>query len=160
MLNILSRSASARAVRQLTPILACWGALGLLAGCASEPDSHIVTSLPPASPAPANSVTTTTTTTPPVVTTNPDSSTTTTTSAPVVSTTVTTQAPPAPQTDVVGPQPSSKYVWLTGYWTWRADQYQWIAGHWEQPPSPQSTWVSPRWEQEGAAFRFYEGYWN
>ena len=23
-----------------------------------------------------------------------------------------------------------------------------------------STWVAPRWEQQGNAYRFYNGYWN
>jgi hypothetical protein len=79
---------------------------------------------------------------------------------PVVSTTVVTQAPPALQQEVVLAQPSTRHVWLAGYWTWRNDQYEWMAGHWELPPNSGSAWVAPRWEQEGAAYRFHEGYWN
>src|SRR5271155_5825996 len=127
ILNLLSRSASARAVRQLTPLLACCGALVLFAGCSSEPDSHVVSAPPPSAP-PSTVMTTTTTTTPAVVVTNPDS---TTTATPVVSTTIITQqAPPALQTELVIAQPSPEHVWLAGYWTWRNDQYQWMAGHW------------------------------
>jgi hypothetical protein len=80
--------------------------------------------------------------------------------APAVSTVVVTQSPPALQPEVVLARPSSQYVWLAGYWTWRDGRYEWMAGHWEIPPGSSSAWVSPRWEQEGNAYRFYEGYWN
>lgn len=164
LLNFLVSSASLRTVRQFTPVLACCGALGLLAGCASEPDSHVVSAPPP--PAPTSAVTTTTTTTAPVTAVTPvivDGNTAyvpTSTTTPVVSTTVVTQAPPTPQQDVVSAQPSPKHVWLAGYWTWRNDQYQWMAGHWELPPNVNSTWVAPRWEQQGNSYKFYEGYWD
>lgn len=164
-LNFLLPSASARAVRQFTPILACWGALGLLAGGAPEPDSQVVSSPPP--PTPTSAVTTTTTTTTPATAVTPvvvDGNTayvpTATAATPVVSTTVVTQAPPAAQQEVVMAQPSAQHVWLAGCWTWRDDQYQWMAGHGELPPRSDPTWTAPRWEQEGNGYRFQEGYWN
>ncbi len=83
-----------------------------------------------------------------------------TTSTPVVSTTVVTQAPPALQVEVVLAQPSTRHMWLAGFWTWRNDRYEWMAGHWELPPSLGSVWVAPRWEQHDNAYKFYEGYWN
>jgi hypothetical protein len=95
----------------------------------------------------------------PVVVANPGYVTTT-NAVPVSSTIVVTQAPPALQTEVVLAQPSPQHVWIPGYWTWRSEQYQWMAGHWELPPSSGSTWFAPRWEQEGNAYRFHEGYWN
>jgi hypothetical protein len=79
---------------------------------------------------------------------------------PATSTIVVTQAPPALQPEAVLAQPSSRHVWLAGYWTWRDDRYEWRAGHWEMPPGSSSTWVAPRWEQDGNSYRFYEGYWN
>src|SRR5271170_6124933 len=66
IIPFLSRSASVRALRQWTPAFVCCGAIVLLAGCASEPDSHVVSAPPPASPE-RTMVTTTTTTTPGVV---------------------------------------------------------------------------------------------
>src|ERR1700722_8147523 len=63
MTSFLSGSALIRVVRQFTAVLAGCGAIGLLAGCAAQPDSHTVYSPPP--PAPTRSVTTTTTTTTP-----------------------------------------------------------------------------------------------
>jgi hypothetical protein len=160
----LSRSASVCAARQLTPVLACWGALVLLAGCASEPVSHVISSPPP--PVPTSPVVTTTTTTTPaavaipaVVDGNP-ATVTIATSPRVVSTTIVTEAPPAVRSDVPQAQPSPKDVWLAGYWTWRDAQYEWISAHWELPPNSRSVWVAPRWEPQGNAYKFTDGYWN
>jgi len=77
-----------------------------------------------------------------------------------VSTTIVTQAPPALQQEVVLAQPTQHHRWLAGYWTWRNARYEWMAGHWELPPYTGAEWVSPRWEQQGNAFKFTEGYWN
>jgi hypothetical protein len=158
----LSRSNPIRMARKFTSIIACCGTLGLLAGCATEPESHTVSAPPP--PAPTRSVTTTTTTTTPdtmpaVVVGNP-ANVIVTTATPAVSTSVVTVAPPALEPEVVLAQPSPKYEWLAGYWTWRDEHYEWMAGHWEMPPNPGATWVAPRWEQQGNAYKFTEGYWN
>jgi hypothetical protein len=160
ILTLLSPSATARAVRQFTPVFACCSALGFFAGCASEPDSPMVSAPPP--PAPTSTVITTTTTTPVVVAAPAavDGNTAYATAPAAVSTIVVTQAPPAPEQEAALAQPSPQHVWLAGYWTWHHDQYQWMAGHWELPPNSNSVWVAPRWEQQGNAYRFYEGYWN
>jgi hypothetical protein len=110
-------------------------------------------------------MTTTTTTTPvagtiPAVVIGNPAAVTIATATPVVSTTIVTEAPPALQTDVPLAQPSPKYKWLAGYWTWRDARYEWMAGHWELPPSSSSDWVAPRCEQQGNAYKFTEGYWN
>jgi hypothetical protein len=70
------------------------------------------------------------------------------------------QAPPAAQQEVPTQRPSSDHVWVSGYWTWRNNQYQWMAGHWEMPPRLGAVWIPPRWQQEGASWRFFEGYWD
>jgi WXXGXW repeat (2 copies) len=162
IITLLSRSASVRTLRRLTSVSACCGALGLLAGCASQPESHMVSSPPP--PSPTRSVTTTTTTTTPdtmpaMVSGNP-ANVIVTTASPAAGTTIVTEAPPALQSDVMLAQPSPSYVWIAGYWTWRSERYEWVAGHWEMPPNPGSVWVAPRSEQQGNAYRFTEGYWN
>jgi len=158
-----SPSALLRAERRLTPALAFCGAVALvLAGCASEPDSHLVSAPPPA--APTRAVTTTTVmTTPaasPAVYATPAGYVAAANPAPAVSTIVVTQAPPALEQEVVLAQPSPQHVWIAGYWTWRDNKYEWMAGHWELPPSANAVWMTPRWEQQGNAYRFYEGYWN
>jgi hypothetical protein len=161
ILNILSRSASARAVRQFTPLVACCGALGLFAGCATEPESHMLSAPPP--PTPTNTVVVATTpvavATPTYVTTSP-AYVTTATGTPVVNTILVTQAPPAMQQEVVLARPSSEHIWIPGYWTWQNSRYEWMAGHWELPPNSGAVWVAPRWEQQGNSYKFYEGYWR
>ena len=152
--SFASPSSRASAVIRLAPVVACCGVLGFLAGCATEPDSHLVSAPPPSTQ--TSLVTTTTTTSPTVatpvyVTSN---------QVPVGNTIIVTQAPPAPQQEVVLAQPGPQYVWLPGYWTWRNEQYQWMAGHWELPPSSRSVWTAPHWEREGNAYRFYEGSWS
>jgi hypothetical protein len=122
----------------------------LLAGCSTEPDSHVVSAPPPGAPGAAQPVT--------VVTQSG-------TAAPAVAsaggnTIVVTQAPPALQTENPGPQPSSAHIWVPGYWTWQNSQYQWIAGQWAIPPEGDTTWIPPHWEPEGNGYRFYEGYWK
>jgi len=154
-INLPLPSASARAVWQLVPVLAGCGALVLLGGCVSEPESHLVSAPPP--PHTQTNTVITTTTSPGAVAPGyvavP-------VAAPVVNTIVVTQAPPALQQEVVLAQPTPDHKWLPGYWTWRNDQYQWVAGHWELPPNSGAVWVAPRWEQQGNAYRFYEGYWQ
>lgn len=135
-------------------LLAC-GALALFGGCASEPDSHVVSAPPP--PAPATVVNGTANTT---VTTQ-------TTSAPMgqpaapATIVTTTQAPPTAQAEVVLAQPGPDYKWVPGYWTWRDSRYEWMAGHWELPPHSDAVWVAPHYEPEASGgYRYYEGYWN
>jgi len=119
-------------------------ALLALSGCETEPDSHLVSAPPPAPPAIVQTTTT------PAVVTVPTSPT----------TVVVAQVPPAPQPEDPPPRPSADYVWVGGYWTWNSSQYVWTVGHWEVPPRQGATWVPPRWDQEGNADRFYNGYWS
>jgi hypothetical protein len=131
--------------------VACFALLtagaAFLAGCASEPPSRVVSAPPPPPPGqaqavvvPAGSAVSAQAVTPGAV--------------------VVTQAPPAMQQEQVLEQPSSRHVWIPGYWTWRDNRYVWIAGRWEVPPRSGAMWVAPRWLPEGGAYRFYEGYWN
>jgi hypothetical protein len=144
--------------RQTSSLFTICGVLGLLAGCASEPESHLVTAPPPAAP----------TTTQTVVVTQPQQvvvaqpqQVVTTIAVPSNGTSyVVMQAPPAPQPEAVPARPSSQHVWINGYWTWQNNRYAWMAGHWEVPPSSNAVWVNPRVESDGGAYRFYEGHWN
>jgi len=170
VLTLLSPVTSAHVAWRLVPAIVCCGALGFLAGCSTEPESHMVSAPPPPTPSNRAVMTTTTTTAPAVTVANPavvvanpgyvTNAGYVQTASPVVSTTVITQAPPAMQQEVVLAQPSPQHVWLPGYWTWRNDRYEWMAGHWELPPSSSTAWIAPRWEQQGNAYKFYEGYWN
>jgi len=123
------------------------GGLALLAGCSSEPESHVVSAPPPQAPIVIN------TATQPAVVATPVQTT--------AGTIVVTQAPPTLQQEVVSAQPTSEHKWVPGYWTWRNSRYEWMSGHWEVPPYRNAVWVAPRWERtDNGAFRFYEGYWN
>lgn len=133
------------------PLFIVCGAVALLSGCASEPESHVVSSPPPAAPTATVMVAQPQPQMPQGVTATP-------TSTPGVY--VISQAPPAPQPEAIPARPSSDHVWVPGSWTWRNNRYEWMAGHWEVPARANATWVAPRWEKEGGAYRFYEGYWN
>ncbi|HWA25725.1 MAG TPA: YXWGXW repeat-containing protein [Lacunisphaera sp.] len=138
----------APAIRRAALFSVLTGGLALLAGCASEPESHVVSAPPPAAPQTQ------------VVVTQPQVA----ASVPVQTTSgtiVVTQAPPTLQQELVTAQPTSDHKWVPGYWTWRNSRYEWMAGHWELPPSRGSVWIAPRWERtDSGAYRFYEGYWN
>ncbi len=70
------------------------------------------------------------------------------------------QAPPAAQQEVPAARPTRDHVWVSGYWTWQTNRYEWRAGRWEIPPRVGAVFVPPRWQPEGASWRFYEGYWD
>ena len=135
----------------VTSLLAVCAVLGLLGGCASAPDSQLVNRPPPPAPtatpgmaAPAQ----------PVYVAQPRQM------MVDVNGYIVTQAPPAPQIEAVPDRPSPQHVWVLGHWMWQNNRYAWMAGHWEVPPTTASVWVAPRWEPEGGAIRFYEGYWK
>jgi hypothetical protein len=139
---------------KITSLLLLCSALAF-GGCASEPDSHLVTAPPPPAPgtAPAQAQV--------VVVTQQPQQAVAVVANPSVNSYVVMQAPPAPQPpEAIPAQPTSQHVWVAGYWTWQNNRYAWMAGHWELPPHSRATWVNPRWSPEGNAFRFYEGYWN
>ena len=122
--------------------------VGLLSGCSSTPESHVVSAPPPPAPAQVAVVQVPATAT----------------SVPVVSapanTYVVSQTPPAVMQEPVTVRPSSSHVWIPGYWTWRTSRYEWMAGHWEVPPYANATWVAPRAEARDGSYVFYEGYWK
>ncbi len=140
---------------KIVSLLALCGTLGLLAGCTTETESHLVTAPPPpapgTAPAPAQVV---------VVSQQPQAVATAVVAGPA-SSYIVVQAPPAPPVpEAIPPRPSPANVWVTGYWTWQTNRYAWMAGHWEVPPHSGAVWVNPRVESEAGNFRFYEGYWN
>ena len=146
-----------RSVRLIVQVSLISGGLALMAGCASEPDSHVVSAPPPPPPTaqqvvvaqPGQQTTQTTTTTTGTAVQTPNG------------TIIVTQSPPAAQQEVVLAQPSSEHKWVPGYWTWRNERYEWMAGHWEIPPSQSSVWVAPRWDRRSdGSYQFYEGYWQ
>ncbi|ACB74011.1 YXWGXW repeat-containing protein [Opitutus terrae] len=143
-----SHPAATRARARFAAVLALSGAAAWLGGCATEPESHVVSAPPPGTPVATTTGTAATVVTTPVATPAGQN------------TIVVTQAPPTPQQEVVSARPSSDHVWVGGYWTWRNNRYEWVAGHWAVPPHSGAAWIPPRWVPEGGAYRFYEGYWE
>jgi hypothetical protein len=144
----------------LSAVLGLCGAIGLLAGCASEPESHVVSAPPPAPPTTAPATVYTTPVATSQVYTTPSGTVAAMPSPVGASSIVVMQAPPAAQQEIPTPRPSESHVWVAGYWSWKSDHYEWLAGHWEIPPRTGAVWVPPRWQPEGTAWRFYEGYWD
>ena len=142
-------------IQKISVLFATGGALALFGGCASEPESHLVTAPPPSAPTATGQM---------MVVTQPQQV----VVAPAqqvvpgtVNSYIVVQAPPAPQApEAVPARPTGQHVWIAGYWTWRNNRYEWMAGHWEVPPYAAATWMGPRWEPEGGAIRFYEGQWK
>jgi hypothetical protein len=141
-------------------LIAAFGALSIFAGCATEPTSHVVSAPPPGSPTSTQQVLVTQQPQQVIVTQQPQQVVTTTAASGATTSFVVLQAPPAPQAPQAIPtQPSSRHVWIDGYWTWRNNRYEWMAGHWEVPPFSGAKWENPRVETESGAYRFYEGRW-
>jgi len=129
------------------------GTVAIVTGCVSEPNSRIVSAPPPTAQTGAGTQTV-------VVPTNQHAQVAASSgsaSAPVV---VIQQPPPAAQQENAPLRPTSNHVWVAGYWVWRNDRYEWTPGQWVIPPQYGAVWVPPRWEREGNAFRFYDGYWD
>jgi hypothetical protein len=149
--------------KKFTPLFSALaiGAIGVLAGCATEPESHVVSAPPPAPPATAPAAVYTAPAQPAATVYTNSAGQTVAVPSPVgASSIVVMQAPPAAQQEVPTPRPSSNHVWVAGYWSWKTDHYEWMAGHWEIPPRSGAVWVPPRWQPEGSSWRFYEGYWD
>lgn len=155
-----ARDRAGRIRRALVSVAAC-GTFAFLSGCASEPESHVVSAPPPAPPTGAATAVYSTPTSTVYTAPAPAIGTTVAVPSPVGgSSIVVMQAPPAAQQEVPTPRPSRDHVWVAGYWSWKSDHYQWLAGHWEIPPRVGAVWVPPRWQPEGTSWRFYEGYWD
>ncbi len=68
-------------------------------------------------------------------------------------------APPPPQVEYAPPAPVVGWIWLGGYWTWRANRHVWLGGHWEAP-RPGHRYVPHEWQRDGRGWRERPGYWD
>jgi hypothetical protein len=69
-------------------------------------------------------------------------------------------APPVVRTEVRVRAPSTRHVWVPGYWNWQRGRHVWTGGRWRLPPTRGQIWVEPRWVNEGGDWVFYNGYWG
>lgn len=68
--------------------------------------------------------------------------------------------PPAVREEIVVARPSPEHVWIKGYWTLRAGEYEWIAGRWARPEPGFHSWVDGHWEHERRGWFFVDGHWK
>ena len=68
--------------------------------------------------------------------------------------------PPPMRVEAYGPRPGPGYVWVNGYWGYRANAYAWNGGRWMLPPPGRRVWVAGRWEPHGGRYRWREGHWR
>ncbi|GAA0742707.1 hypothetical protein LRH25_05550 [Ideonella azotifigens] len=68
-------------------------------------------------------------------------------------------APPPPRYEVITPAPALGWLWIGGYWGWRANQHYWNAGHWEAPRAGYR-YVPHAWEPAGRGWRERPGRWD
>ena len=69
-------------------------------------------------------------------------------------------APPPVRREVIVVPPSSRHVWVPGYWGWRGGRHVWVEGRWMLPPRGHAVWVEPRWERRHGHYVFVEGFWR
>jgi hypothetical protein len=67
--------------------------------------------------------------------------------------------PPALRAEVIVARPGPAYVWIAGYWGWRAGGYYWVPGRWVRE-RPGRAWVPGRWERIGRHWEWRRGYWR
>jgi hypothetical protein len=67
--------------------------------------------------------------------------------------------PPPPQSEVAPPPPAVGWIWIGGYWGWRAGRHVWIGGRWAAP-RPGYRWVPYGWVPHGPRWRLEGGHWG
>ena len=73
---------------------------------------------------------------------------------------VVARRPPPPHREGMGPPPGPGYVWIGGYWTWRANTFVWVVGQWVPIPPGHRYWVAGHWVHARRGWYFVEGYWE
>jgi hypothetical protein len=68
-------------------------------------------------------------------------------------------APPQPRQEIIIARPSTRHVWVSGYWRWQTNRHVWIPGHWELPPRERVIYVPARWDHRDDGYVFVDGQW-
>jgi hypothetical protein len=71
-----------------------------------------------------------------------------------------TAPPPPVSVAVVGRPPSSKYIWVPGYYKGVNGRYVWAPGKWMLPPRAGMVWVPPTWRPRPGGYVFVPGHWR
>jgi len=67
-------------------------------------------------------------------------------------------APPPAYYEPV-PAPRAGFVWVPGYWDWRATRYHWTTGHWVRA-RPGHVYHAPRYYHSGGRWHATHGGWR
>ena len=70
------------------------------------------------------------------------------------------KAPPPLRIETQLPRPSTRHVWVPGYWMWETNAYAWTPGVWVLPPEPAAVWVPPRYETRSGVSVHISGFWR
>jgi hypothetical protein len=70
-------------------------------------------------------------------------------------------APPPPfRHERILVRPGPGYLWVPGFWDWRASNYVWVPGYWARPPHRGAVWVAPRYVHRHRYHYYRHGYWR
>lgn len=70
------------------------------------------------------------------------------------------RGPPPPRWERMAPPPGPGYVWVGGYWVWRAGDFVWISGLWMPHPPGHRYWMPGHWVHTRRGWYFVEGRWD
>jgi len=68
--------------------------------------------------------------------------------------------PPVERVEVIPVAPAVGFVWIKGYWAWRASEFAWMPGRWERPIEGRREWIPHRWEHDRNGWYLVEGRWR
>jgi hypothetical protein len=71
-----------------------------------------------------------------------------------------TAPPPPVSVAIIGHAPSSRYVWIPGYYRGSGGRYVWVAGRWGKPPHRGIVWIAPAWQKGPNGYVFVAGRWR
>jgi hypothetical protein len=71
-----------------------------------------------------------------------------------------TMPPPPLRVEVIGNAPGPGFLWIRGYWDWRAGGFAWVPGRWDRIPPGRHRWEDGRWIQRGDRYYRREGRWR
>jgi len=70
------------------------------------------------------------------------------------------KAPPKVIVETRPTRPSTKHVWVSGYWAWRGGRYVWVKGVYVLPPRGRRAWVPGRYKRVGRRWVWVAGRWD
>lgn len=70
------------------------------------------------------------------------------------------EGPPPARVEVIPAAPGVGFVWIRGFWGYRAGAYAWVPGRWERPVEGRREWVPERWVHDRNGWYLVEGHWR